>query len=174
MKLLIKRKEFLLYSIAGTIGTFIYFFARFSMKKFTNSVMLPVLVGQSCAIIFSFFANKYFVFKDNGTDFKKTCHQFFEFCLGRGFVILLDIGIAHFFVAKYGQFWIRTLNLRSINFQNTFFSNPMFFRFIGNEYLLNEFIFTVISQVLATIINYVISKRIVFKIQKSQEASYAS
>lgn len=169
MRYLIRRKEFLLYTIAGTTGTFIYFFARFTSKGLTDNVMIPVIVGQICAIVFSFFANKFFVFKNKGTGFKKACHQFLEFCIGRIFVILLDLGIAFFFVDKYGKFWASHLGLNRINYQNAFYSNPMFHRFVGSEQLLNEFIFTVISQVLATVINYVISKRIVFKIQKSQE-----
>ncbi len=167
---MINRKEFLLYTIAGTIGTFIYFFARFTSKGLTDNVLIPVIVGQICAIVFSFFANKFFVFKNKGTGIKKACHQFLEFCIGRLLVFFLDLGIAFFFVDKYGKFWINALGLRFINYQNAFFSNPMFYRFIGNEKLLNEFIFTVISQVLATIINYFFSKKIVFKIQKSQEA----
>ncbi|MDT2816085.1 GtrA family protein [Vagococcus carniphilus] len=167
---MINRKEFLLYTIAGTTGTFIYFFARFTSKGLTDNVLIPVIVGQICAIVFSFFANKFFVFKNTGTGFKKACHQFFEFCIGRALVFLLDLGIAFFFVDKYGKFWINHLGLRYINYQNAFFANPMFARFIGSEKLLNEFIFTVISQVLATIINYFFSKKIVFKIQKSQEA----
>ncbi|MGO3732492.1 MAG: GtrA family protein [Vagococcus sp.] len=166
---MINRKEFLLYTIAGTTATVIYFFTRFTSKGFTDNIMIPVLIGQVCAILFSFFANKFFVFKNTGLGFKQSCHQFVEFCLGRGVVFLLDLGIAYFFVDKYRRHCISFLQLRSINYNNTFFANPVMHRYIGNEYLLNEFIFTVISQILATIINYVISKRIVFNVQKSQE-----
>ncbi|MEQ7221571.1 GtrA family protein [Vagococcus fluvialis] len=163
---MIKRKEFLLYSIAGTLGTVIYFFTRFYSKNLTNSVLLPVIIGQVCAIIFAFFANKFFVFKNTGVGFKKSCKQFFEFCLGRIVVFMIDLGIAHYFVDKYGNFWINVMKLRQINYQHAYFSQPMLHKFIGNPYLLNEFIFTLLSQTIGVIINYVVSKRIVFNIQR--------
>lgn len=169
MKPLLLRKELLLYSIAGTLGTVIYFFTRFYSKSFTTSVLLPVLIGQGCAIVFAFFANKFFVFKNIGVGFKKSCHQFFEFCLGRVFVFAIDIGIAHFFVDKFGNFWIQALRLRQINYGNAIFSSPMLHKFIGNPYLLNEFIFTLLSQTIGVVINYIVSKKIVFNLNKQQE-----
>ncbi|MFW8052499.1 GtrA family protein [Vagococcus fluvialis] len=169
MNPLLLRKELLLYSIAGTLGTIIYFFARFYSKNLTTSVLLPVIIGQGCAIVFAFFANKYFVFKNVGVGFKKTCQQFLEFCIGRALVFAIDIGIAHFFVDKFGNFWIQVLRLQQINYNNSLFSLPMLQRFVGNPYLLNEFIFTLLSQVIGVVINYVVSKKIVFNLKKEQD-----
>ena len=42
-------------------------------------------------------------------------------------------------------------------------------RFVGNPYLLNEFIFTLLSQVIGVVINYVVSKKIVFNLKKEQD-----
>lgn len=159
--------------IAGTLGTVLYFFARFYSKTLTSSVLIPVLIGQVCAIIFAFFANKFFVFNNKGTGFKKSCQQFFEFCMGRALVFLIDIGIAHFFVDKYARFSIYFLRLKEINYQNTFFASPLLHRFIGNPFLLNEFIFTSFSQIIGMIINYVVSKKIVFKLQKEHQGEMA-
>lgn len=159
--------------IAGTLGTVLYFFARFYSKNLTSSVLLPVIIGQVCAVVFAFFANKFFVFKNKGTGFKKSCQQFFEFCMGRALVFLIDIGIAHFFVDKYARFSIYFLRLREINYQNAFFSSPLIHRFIGSPFLLNEFIFTSISQMIGMLINYVVSKKIVFKLQKENQAEMA-
>ena len=133
-----------------------------------------MIIGQSLAVIFSFFANKFFVFKNKGTGFKKSCHQFIEFCTGRLVVFLMDIGIAYFFVARTSQTWIRMLRLNSLNYQNAFLSNPWLTGFIGNPILLNEFIFTAISQVIGVVINYIVSKKIVFKLQNetSKELAY--
>lgn len=171
---MVNKKEFLLYTIAGTTGTVIYFFARFTSKGMTDSVLLPVIIGQVCAIVFSFFANKYFVFKNNGTSFKETCQQFFEFCMGRLFVFALDLGIAYFFVDKYHHYFIHLLRLQRINYASPFFANSFAYRYMGNALLLNEFIFTVISQILATVINYVVSKKIVFRIQEKSHEAFAS
>lgn len=164
---LTQRKEFLLYSIAGITGTIIYFFTRFYSKNFTNSVLLPVFIGQTCAIVFAFFANKFFVFKNIGVGLRKSCKQFFEFCLGRVAVFLIDIGIAHIFVDKYSGFWINVMKLRQVNYQSALFSHHSLYQFIGNPYLLNEFIFTLISQIIGVVINYLISKKIVFNIQQN-------
>lgn len=136
-------------------------------------MLLPVLIGQACAIVFAFFANKFFVFKNTGLGFKKTCQQFFEFCLGRLVVFLIDIGIAHYFVDKHGTFWINTLRLTKINYQNALFATPMIHNFVGTPYLLNEFIFTVISQTIGVVINYVVSKKIVFNLKHKNEIEMA-
>ena len=166
---MVKRKEFLLYSIVGILGTVIYFFARFYSKNLTDSVLLPVIIGQAVAVVFAFFGNKFFVFKNTGVGFWKTCQQFLEFCLGRLVVFFIDLGIAHFFVDKYGTFWINTLRLAQINYQNALFSTPMIHRFVGTPFLLNEFIFTILSQTIGVIINYVVSKRIVFNLKQENE-----
>ncbi len=170
MRRLIQKKELLLYSLAGTTGTVIYFFTRFYFRTLTTNVLLPVLIGQIVAIVFAFFANKYVVFQNKGVGFKKSCQQFLEFCVGRLFVFLIDIGIARFFVAKYSDFWINVMRLREINYQQALFTQPLLQKFIGNPYLLNEFIFTLLSQIIGVVINYVVSKKIVFNRKQEDSA----
>ncbi|MGY3766142.1 GtrA family protein [Vagococcus vulneris] len=166
---MIKRKEFLFYVLFGVLGTLIYFFTRFTAREFTNNVLLPVFIGQAVALIFAFFANKYLVFKNKRVGWKKSVIQFIEFTLTRAGVFFMDLGIAFIFVDKYEKFWIRFLHLKQLNFNNSFFSNVFFAKYIGSPHLLNEFIFTVLSQSIAAIINYVVSKRVVFKIKQTHE-----
>lgn len=171
---MIKRRELLLYSVFGTTATFIYFFIRFMSKEWTDNVLMTVILAQSVAIVFSFFANKFFVFKNTGLGFFQSFKQFIEFIAGRLFVIMLDLGIAYFFVEKYSKVMISLLHLQKINYQKMILTHPLIGPYMGNAYLLNEFIFTVLSQVLATIINYVVSKRIVFNAKKSYEGELVS
>lgn len=171
---MIKRRELLWYSIFGTTATFIYFFIRFMSKNWTDNVLITVMLAQSMAIVFSFFANKFFVFKNIGLGFARSLKQFIEFIAGRFFVIMLDLGIAYFFVERYSRVMIYLLHLQRINYQQLLFRHPLIGPYMGNAYLLNEFIFTVLSQVLATIINYVVSKRIVFNAKKSYEGELVS
>ncbi|MGX4687562.1 GtrA family protein [Vagococcus sp. JNUCC 83] len=171
---MIKRRELLLYSVFGTTATFIYFFIRFMSKEWTDNVLMTVILAQSVAIVFSFFANKFFVFKNTGLGFFQSLKQFIEFIAGRLFVIVLDLGIAYFFVEKYSKVMISLFHLQKINYQNLILTHPLIGPYMGNAYLLNEFIFTVLSQVLATIINYVVSKRIVFNAKKSYEGELVS
>lgn len=171
---MIKRRELLWYSVFGTTATFIYFFIRFMSKNWTDNVLVTVILAQSVAILFSFFANKFFVFKNTGLGFARSFKQFIEFIAGRFFVIMLDLGIAYFFVERYSRVMISLLHLQRINYQQLLFKHPLIGPYMGNAYLLNEFIFTVLSQVLATVINYVVSKRIVFNAKKSYEGKLVS
>ncbi|RHH67588.1 GtrA family protein [Vagococcus sp. AM17-17] len=171
---MIRRRELLWYSVFGTTATFIYFFIRFMSKGWTDNVLVTVTLAQTVAITFSFFANKFFVFKNTGLGFYCSFKQFVEFIAGRFFVIILDLGIAYFFVEKYSRTMISLFHLQKVNYQQFVFSHPIIGPYMGNAYLLNEFIFTVLSQVIATIINYVVSKRIVFNAKKSYEGELVS
>ncbi|UUV98178.1 GtrA family protein [Vagococcus luciliae] len=171
---MIKRRELLWYSIFGTTATFIYFFIRFMSKNWTDNVLVSVILAQSVAIVFSFFANKFFVFKNTGLGLARSLKQFIEFIAGRLFVIMLDLGIAYFFAEKYSRLMISVFHLQRINYQQLIFRHPLIGPYMGNAYLLNEFIFTVLSQILATIINYVVSKRIVFNAKKNYEGELVS
>lgn len=169
-----KYNEFILYSVFGTTATFLYFFARFTSKNWTSSVLVSVMIAQAVAILFSFFTNKFIVFKNKDLGFVKSLQQFGEFLAARLAVILLDLGIAYFFVEKYHRTMIQAMHLQKINYANHSIFTGVMISYMGNAYLLNEFIFTVISQVLATIINYVVSKRIVFNVKKNYEATLSA
>lgn len=171
---MIKRRQLLLYSVFGTTATFIYFFIRFMSKNWTDNVLVTVILAQAVAIVFSFFANKFFVFQNTGLGLARSAKQFIEFVAGRFFVIMLDLGIAYFFVEKYSRMTITLFHLQKINYQRLLFRHPLIGPYMGNAYLLNEFIFTIFSQVLATVINYVVSKRIVFNAKKSYEGELVS
>lgn len=163
-----KRKEFLLYCLFGTTATFLYFFARFTTKNLTGNTLYSVTVAQSAAVVFSFFANKFIVFRSRHIGFIKSLYQFFEFCLARICVIFLDLGIAYFFVDKYPQKMIQILHLAQINYMRIPFSLPLISRYIGNAFLLNEFLFTILSKIIATVINYFVSKKVVFHLKEKE------
>lgn len=172
---MIKRKEVILYCVAGTLGTVLYFAVRFGSRKLTGSVLLSVLLGQGCAIVFAFFANKFVVFKDGGKGFKESLGQFIEFLIGRLLVIGLDLVIAYTFVSRYYRTTIHVLHLQRINYQRGIFTNHFLQPYLGNAMLFNEFLFTMLSQFLGMLINYVISKKIVFNIKKeSYDSSMVS
>ncbi|MGO2082914.1 GtrA family protein [Vagococcus sp.] len=166
---MLKQKVILKYIVFGFLATLVYFATRFSLRIVTSSVLLPVIGGQLLALIFSFLCNKYFVFKHIKIGWMKSVRQFFDFFLSRLLVFLLDLGIAYVFVDRYAQFWMAIFKLNEINYQTRFFSYPILQRYIGSPRLLNEFIFTIFSQILCGIINYVVSKRVVFKIKKQPD-----
>ncbi|MDI8901481.1 GtrA family protein, partial [Salmonella enterica subsp. enterica serovar Montevideo] len=114
-------------------------------------------------IVFAFFTNKYFVFLDKESNPLVVLKQFFVFLSGRLFVFFLDISITFLAVQRYSDTLIRFFNLEKLPYDHFLFSNTLTRNFIGTPKLLNEFFWALVVQVLAIVINYVISKRKVFK-----------
>lgn len=162
-------RETISYIFFGVLTTVVYFVTRFSVIKMTGNSMLGVVLAQIAAILFAYFTNKIFVFKDTKWGFIAVMKQLFGFIVGRLFVFGLDLSITYICVKKFPEFFIQLFFLDHINYNWFIFSNPLTKMFIGNERLLNEFIFTLFVQVLAIVINYIISKNAVFA--KKEEAS---
>lgn len=159
----ILNQETILYLVFGVLTTMVYFVTRFSVLNITNSSILGVIFGQISAILFAYITNKIFVFKDKRWSLVTVLKQLAGFVVGRLFVFVLDIGITYLAVEKFPDFFINMLFLNKINYNFLLFNNPFFNKFIGTPELLNEFIFALIVQVLAIVINYIISKKAVFK-----------
>lgn len=168
---MINRKQVVRYVLFGFLATVVYFVTRFSFRMLTSNVLIPVVLGQLAGLLFSFLCNKYFVFKHIRIGWVQSFRQFVDFFISRIVVFFFDLGMSHLFVDRYADFWMRTLRLQQINYQNRFFSFPALQKYMGSPALLNEFIFTVVTQLLAGIINYVISKRLIFNIKKQQEVA---
>lgn len=78
----------------------------------------------------------------------------------------LDLMITYIAVVAYSKEIIHFLGLNAINYDYLLFSSSLTKGFIGTPALLNEFIFVFIVQILAIIINYIISKKAVFKAER--------
>ncbi|HCM88962.1 MULTISPECIES: GtrA family protein [Vagococcus] len=156
-------QETILYLIFGILTTMVYFITRFTVLNITNSSISGVVFGQISAILFAYITNKIFVFKDTEWSPRVVIKQLIGFIAGRLFVFILDIGITYLAVEKFSEFFINILFLNRINYNSLLFNNYFSEKLIGNPELLNEFIFALIVQVLAIVINYIISKKAVFK-----------
>lgn len=157
------KNEMMLYLIFGVLTTIIYFVSRFLVVGLTENSLVAVILAQIVAIIFAFFTNKYFVFLDKESKPLVVLKQFFVFLSGRLFVFFLDISITILTVQRYSDTLIRFFNLEKIPYDHFLFSNTLTRNFVGTPKLLNEFFWALVVQVLAIVINYVISKRKVFK-----------
>lgn len=162
MKKLLKN-EMILYLIFGVLTTIVYFVSRFLVVGLTGNSLIAVIVAQVSAIVFAFFTNKYFVFLDKESKPLVVLKQFFVFLSGRLFVFFLDISITFLAVQRYSNTLIRFFNLEKLPYDQFLFSNTLTRNFIGTPKLLNEFFWALVVQVLAIVINYIISKRKVFK-----------
>lgn len=159
----IVNKESITYIIFGVLTTIVYFISRFMVVNLTGSSMLGVTIAQVVAILFAYVTNKVFVFKNSDWHFLVVIKQLFGFILGRLFVFGLDLGITFLAVEKYSQFFIHLFFFDKIDYDVILFSHPLTTKFIGSADLLNEFLFALLVQVLAIVINYLISKKAVFK-----------
>lgn len=165
MKQLFKR-ETMAYLFFGILTTAVYFLVRFFTLHMTGESVHSVIVAQIVAILFAFVTNKIAVFQDKEWGLWNVLKQLSLFIVGRLAVFFLDVVVTYLAVETYATFFISSLHLNSINYETGIFQWPLFRGFIGTPFLLNELLFALLIQVLGIIINYVISKLIVFKSQK--------
>lgn len=155
-------RETIAYIIFGVFTTIVYFLTRFAILKFTGNSLLSVVVAQFSAILFAYITNKIFVFKDTEWGPINLLKQFTKFTLGRMLVFALDITITFVAIVQFQSFFIRVLFLDRIDYELFIFDNILTNNFIGSPQLLNEFLFAMLVQVLAIILNYIISKKAIF------------
>ncbi len=160
------KNEKILYLIFGIGTTAVYFLTRFLIVNITGNSMWAVITAQVSAILFAYFTNKIFVFKDRKWKPFDLLKQLSGFIAGRAFVFALDLAITYVAVVAYSKEIIHFLGLNLINYDFILFSSSITKGFIGTPSLLNEFIFVFVVQVLAVIINYIISKKAVFKAER--------
>ncbi len=159
-------QESITYIFFGILTTVVYFITRFSVVGLTGNSMLGVVIAQITAILFAYVTNKLFVFKNTEWEIRIVIKQLTTFILGRLFVFILDVSITYIAVQKFSDFFIKSLFLDKINYDFMLFNHSLTNKFIGSPELLNEFIFALLVQILAIIINYIISKKAVFKKNK--------
>jgi putative flippase GtrA len=154
-------RELILYLIVGVATTVVYFVTRFSVYKVSKAAVFSVLIAQIVSITFAFFANKFIVFNDKDNK-KSLLSQFVTFALGRLFILVLDLVITFIFVDKFADFFIHLFRFDTINYAKGIYSMSPFSTYIGNAKTLNQFVWAMVSQVAAIVINYIISKFFVF------------
>lgn len=157
------KNEIVLYLVFGILTTLVYFLSRFSVVGLTGNSLIAVVVAQIVAIVFAFFTNKYFVFFNKNRELLVILKQFLVFFSGRLFVFFLDFSITFLAVQYYSGTLISFFNLEYLPYDHFLFSNRLTRNFVGTPELLNEFFWALLVQVLAIVINYVISKRKVFQ-----------
>lgn len=164
--LLKKHREIISYLIVGIATTIVYFLVRFGVYAVIPNGTTSVVIAQIAAILFAFVANKMVVFRNKAGSFKQLLRQFFDFCLGRGVVFVLDVVVTYLAVDTYSQFFIQLFRLDTLQYGTGLLGLPFIKEFIGSPEVFNSFIFAMVNQVLAIILNYVISKYWVFKDKK--------
>lgn len=167
-----KYQSVILYIFFGALTTLVYYVARFGsrllMGDFDGAAMVATAIAQVTAITFAFITNKKWVFKSKTDTVGELLKEAVMFYAGRGVTFLLDMLITFVFVETCAGFFIRIFGLERINYHSAFMEISLISGLMGSPEKMNEFIWTMLSQVMILILNYLFSKLIVFR-KKNKE-----
>ncbi len=170
-----KYEEAVMYIIFGALTTLVYYIARFGsrllMGDLTGAPMIATAFAQITAITFAFITNKKFVFKSKTHGVGRLFREAVAFYAGRGVTFLLDMLITYIFVERYSGFFISLFSLSNINYSSSFMQISLVSKLAGTPEKMNEFIWTMLSQVIILVLNYFFSKLIVFRKKKEGAAA---
>ena len=138
MKKLISNEVFK-YLFFGVLTTLVYMVTRVAFFSLTQSATFSAVVANIVAIIFAFVTNDYFVFNQVRTGWFRRLVKFF---MARLATLVLDLALAYLLVTKYPQ---------------------IIGQFINDNIAMVNMVETIFSQVLIIVLNYVLSKLLVFR-----------
>ncbi|GLB79642.1 sugar translocase [Streptococcus alactolyticus] len=138
MKKLISNEVFK-YLFFGVLTTLVYMVTRVAFFSLTQSATFSAVVANIVAIIFAFVTNDYFVFNQVRTGWFRRLVKFF---MARLATLVLDLALAYLLVTKYPQ---------------------IIGQFVNNNIAMVNMVETIFSQVLIIVLNYVLSKLLVFR-----------
>ncbi len=138
MKKLISNEVFK-YLFFGVLTTLVYMVTRVAFFSLTQSATFSAVVANIVAIIFAFVTNDYFVFNQVRTGWFRRLVKFF---MARLATLVLDLALAYLLVTKYPQ---------------------IIGQFVNDNIAIVNMVETIFSQVLIIVLNYVLSKLLVFR-----------
>lgn len=138
MKKLISNEVFK-YLFFGVLTTLVYMVTRVAFFSLTQSATFSAVVANIVAIIFAFVTNDYFVFNQIRTGWFRRLVKFF---MARLATLVLDLALAYLLVTKYPQ---------------------IIGQFVNDDIAMVNMVETIFSQVLIIVLNYVLSKLLVFR-----------
>ncbi|HCT83083.1 MULTISPECIES: GtrA family protein [Streptococcus] len=141
MKKLITSEVFK-YLFFGVLTTLVYMGTRLVIFSLTSSATFSAVIANIVAILFAFFTNDYFVFNQVR---KGWFERLVKFTIARLSTLILDLALAFFLVTKFPH---------------------IIGQFVNDNLSMVNAIETLFSQVLIIVLNYVLSKLLVFKDKK--------
>lgn len=134
--------EIFMYLVFGVLTTLVYMGSRFVLFSISQQATLSAIIASLIAIVFAFFTNDRFVFRQTVQGWWE---RFVKFFVARLSTMLLDAVLAFVFVQRFPN---------------------IIGQFVNNNLDLVNGIETIVSQVLILVLNYVFSKLLVFKDKK--------
>lgn len=164
-KFFAKYREIIVYLVVGVLTTIVSYGVRFAVLYGGAAIFgidlndavsggtvalraAAPTIGWAVAVIFAFYPNKIWVFRDEDKEKKRTLIQFFEFVGSRVGTYFAEMGLAVLF----------PMLLTALGYKS--------FHFIVE--VDADVLTAVISMVVITILNYVLSKFLVFRKKKEQ------
>ena len=130
------------YLFFGVLATIVYMGTRLIIFSIAESATLSAVIANVTAIVFAFFTNDYFVFNQARKGWFK---RLIKFAVARLSTLILDLVLAYLLVTKFPH---------------------IIGQFVGENLSMVNAIETLFAQVLVIILNYVLSKLLVFKDKK--------
>lgn len=134
--------EVVLYLIAGVATTIVYFAVRMGLFLLISDVVTVTLIANSLAILFAFWVNDRFVFKQVTKGWPL---RLVKFTSARLATLFLDVALAWLLVDSFPQ---------------------LIGQFVNNNIQMVNAVAALIGQVLIMVSNYFLSKFFVFKDKK--------
>lgn len=162
-----KYEQVIMYIIMGGCTTLVYYIVRIASRLLLGEInkasLIATAIAQIAAITFAFITNKKFVFKSKTSSGKELAREAIAFYAGRAVTFVLDLLITFVFVETCADFFVELFRLDKLNYDSGILGNKYVSKLVGTPLLLNEFIWTMLSQVMILILNYIFSKLVVFK-----------
>lgn len=155
-----KYREVIVYIIAGVLTTIVYYITRFTSHIFWDNSVLCAAIAQVISITFAFWINKFWVFKKMNCNWRTLLSEISKFYSGRVIMLIFDLLMSFIFIEQFSSLFIQKLHLEELNYEFVLFR--VLHTFIGSPKLLYEFVITTCVQVITIVVNYVVSKFLVF------------
>lgn len=127
------------YLFFGVLATLVYMVTRIAFFAITHQATLSAAIASIISIIFAFFTNDYFVFNQVRTGWMR---RFVKFFVARLSTLALDLVLAYLLVERFPQ---------------------IIGQFVNHNLQVVNAIETLFAQVLIIVLNYIISKLLIFK-----------
>ena len=149
-ELIKKYKQYILYLLFGGMTTLVNYVVYFLCKHIGFDYKLSTVFSWCCAVLFAFVTNKLFVFESKKKETKTVLKEIVMFFGGRIFSLSLEL-----LIMKIGIDLLHADNLT--------------FEAFGAVLPLGEFITKTVSQAVAVVTNFLLSKFLIFRKKKGGE-----
>jgi putative flippase GtrA len=168
-QLWVKYEEIILYLILGFATTVVSWITYAVARDLIGlTVAVSNVFSWICSVTFAFITNKTWVFKSKAVDTMDLIRQTLQFYGARLATLGIETLLMYLCADKYSYKFIHLFGLDKLNYSGKILS----FELINSPQRLNEMIFKMcIVSIFIIIINYILSKLVIFKKKEIKEVT---